>query len=362
MHPVPPSATSQPPVVPNVEVDVRTGGVVTIPVLDDAYDPDGDRLTLRTELAEPLASGQGLLFVSGDVLRYQAPDEPAHGARDVRGGGRHRQRDRRDRDRPGARVGREREGSAAAAGPGRAGVPGRHGPHLRPARRDRPRRRRRDAARHRVVRAARPRDGDGRGLARVPGVPRRGRHRRVHLRRRGLGRAARGGHDPRRHQPAAHRLGDRRGTRRRGHGEAGPARRGPGAGERRRLERRRAHAGDRPADGRRHRRARSTSRRIVVQAPDEPGVLQIAYTASNERGGRDTGGAHRDGVRGRPGAAADRPRRRRARDRHAGPHRGLRRRARGRAEPERAAERPRGLGAGVAVGRRAGQRERCRSS
>ncbi|MDQ0373468.1 Ig-like domain-containing protein [Cellulomonas humilata] len=76
VHPVPPSATSQPPVVPNVEVDVRTGGVVTIPVLDDAYDPDGDRLTLRTQLAEPLASGQGLLFVSGDVLRYQAPDEP----------------------------------------------------------------------------------------------------------------------------------------------------------------------------------------------------------------------------------------------------------------------------------------------
>ena len=30
-------------------------------------------------------------------------------------------------------------------------------------------------------------------------------------------------------------------------------------------------------------------RRIVVQAPDEPGVLQIAYTASNKRGGRDTG-------------------------------------------------------------------------
>ncbi|GEK19531.1 Ig-like domain-containing protein [Cellulomonas xylanilytica] len=76
VHPVPPSATSQPPVVPNVEVDVRTGGVVTIPVLDDAYDPDGDRLTLRTELVEPLGTGEGLLFVSGDVLRYQAPDEP----------------------------------------------------------------------------------------------------------------------------------------------------------------------------------------------------------------------------------------------------------------------------------------------
>ncbi|MGW6129813.1 Ig-like domain-containing protein [Cellulomonas sp. NPDC055163] len=74
VHPVPPSATNQPPVVANVEVSVRTGGVVTVPVLEDAYDPDGDRLTLVPELAEPLGDGQGLLFVSGDVLRYQAPE------------------------------------------------------------------------------------------------------------------------------------------------------------------------------------------------------------------------------------------------------------------------------------------------
>ena len=76
VQPVPASSTSQPPVVPNVEVDVRTGGVVTIPVLDDAYDPDGDRPTLVPELAEPLGPGEGLLFVSGDVLRYQAPATP----------------------------------------------------------------------------------------------------------------------------------------------------------------------------------------------------------------------------------------------------------------------------------------------
>jgi hypothetical protein len=73
VYPVPPSATQQPPVVANVEVSVRTGGVVTIPVLDTAYDPDGDHLTLDPKLAEPLGPGQGLLFVSGDVLRYQAP-------------------------------------------------------------------------------------------------------------------------------------------------------------------------------------------------------------------------------------------------------------------------------------------------
>ncbi|WP_028046670.1 Ig-like domain-containing protein [Cellulomonas sp. URHE0023] len=76
VQPVPASTSSQPPVVPNVEVDVRTGGVVTIPVLDGAFDPDGDRPVLVPELAEPLGPGEGLLFVSGDVLRYQAPPNP----------------------------------------------------------------------------------------------------------------------------------------------------------------------------------------------------------------------------------------------------------------------------------------------
>ncbi len=74
VQPVPPSASSQAPVVPNVEATVRAGGVVTIPVLENASDPDGDALTVLRDLPEPLAEGDGLLFVSGDVLRYQAPD------------------------------------------------------------------------------------------------------------------------------------------------------------------------------------------------------------------------------------------------------------------------------------------------
>lgn len=74
VQPVPPAASSQPPVVPNVEATVRAGGVVTIPVLERASDPDGDTLTVLRDLPEPLAEGDGLLFVSGDVLRYQAPD------------------------------------------------------------------------------------------------------------------------------------------------------------------------------------------------------------------------------------------------------------------------------------------------
>jgi hypothetical protein len=74
--PVPASSTTQPPVVPNVTAEVRTGGVVTIPVMENAYDPDGDAITLATEFAEPLGDGEGLMFVAGDVLRYQAPATP----------------------------------------------------------------------------------------------------------------------------------------------------------------------------------------------------------------------------------------------------------------------------------------------
>ena len=73
VQPVPPASSTQPPVVENVEATVRTGGVVTIPVLDSAYDPDGDPLSLMPGLVEPVAPGDGLMFVSGDVLRYQAP-------------------------------------------------------------------------------------------------------------------------------------------------------------------------------------------------------------------------------------------------------------------------------------------------
>jgi hypothetical protein len=76
VSPVPPATTSQPPVVPNVTADVRTGGVVTIPVLKGAHDPDGDAMTVKPDFAEPLGEGEGLMFVSGDALRYQAPDTP----------------------------------------------------------------------------------------------------------------------------------------------------------------------------------------------------------------------------------------------------------------------------------------------
>ncbi|HWS58409.1 MAG TPA: Ig-like domain-containing protein, partial [Actinotalea sp.] len=71
--PVPAPATQQPPVVLAATAAVRTGGTVTIPVLEGASDPDGDLITLVPTLAEPPGPGEGLMFVSGDVLRFQAP-------------------------------------------------------------------------------------------------------------------------------------------------------------------------------------------------------------------------------------------------------------------------------------------------
>ncbi|GEN80911.1 hypothetical protein N867_05530 [Actinotalea fermentans ATCC 43279 = JCM 9966 = DSM 3133] len=74
VQPVPAAAGQQPPVVPDVTATVRTGGVVTIPVLEGAFDPDGEPLTLVPTLVE--APTAGLMFISGDVLRYQAPSTP----------------------------------------------------------------------------------------------------------------------------------------------------------------------------------------------------------------------------------------------------------------------------------------------
>ncbi|GGC09511.1 fibronectin type III domain-containing protein [Cellulomonas carbonis] len=76
VQPVPASVTPQPPVVPDQRVTVRAGGVVTVAVLENAYDPDGEELRLLPTLPEPLDPADGLLFVSGDVLRYRAPDQP----------------------------------------------------------------------------------------------------------------------------------------------------------------------------------------------------------------------------------------------------------------------------------------------
>ncbi|UOE44622.1 Ig-like domain-containing protein [Agromyces larvae] len=71
---VPPPRVPEPPVADDDRVSARVGDVVDIDVLANDEHPDGETLTLDPELVvEPDA---GLLFVSGDRLRYFAPGEP----------------------------------------------------------------------------------------------------------------------------------------------------------------------------------------------------------------------------------------------------------------------------------------------
>lgn len=72
--PVPRAAQQQPPTAVPDQATVRAGDIVTIPVLANDSHPDGDKLALANQLAEPATAG--LLFVAGSVLRFQAPDEP----------------------------------------------------------------------------------------------------------------------------------------------------------------------------------------------------------------------------------------------------------------------------------------------
>lgn len=74
--PVPPSL--QPPIATDDEVTVRVGASIDIPVLANDEHPDGATLTLNPALAQQLPEGAGLLFGSGNVLRYLAPERPGN--------------------------------------------------------------------------------------------------------------------------------------------------------------------------------------------------------------------------------------------------------------------------------------------
>jgi hypothetical protein len=73
--PVPPIVNRQPPVAVDDRVSVRAGDFVSIPVLANDYHPDQAQLILSPEFADVSAAGTGLLFTSGDEVRYQAPKE-----------------------------------------------------------------------------------------------------------------------------------------------------------------------------------------------------------------------------------------------------------------------------------------------
>lgn len=59
----------------NVNTQVRTGGIVSIDVLDHVSYPDGTTVTLQDDLQTDKATFKGLAFVSGNTVRYQASDE-----------------------------------------------------------------------------------------------------------------------------------------------------------------------------------------------------------------------------------------------------------------------------------------------
>lgn len=71
---VPEPSATQPPVAAPDTASARTGDVIDIPVLDNDEHPDGGALELDPELLEQ--PEDGLLFVSGNRLRYHAPDRP----------------------------------------------------------------------------------------------------------------------------------------------------------------------------------------------------------------------------------------------------------------------------------------------
>nr|WP_228508814.1 Ig-like domain-containing protein [Herbiconiux sp. VKM Ac-1786] len=73
---IPEPAVRQPPTAVPDRAAVRVGDVVDIPVLANDVHPDGDRLSLDPELVTAPAAEAGLLFASGDRLRFLAPSTP----------------------------------------------------------------------------------------------------------------------------------------------------------------------------------------------------------------------------------------------------------------------------------------------
>ncbi|CAN5318660.1 Ig-like domain-containing protein [soil metagenome] len=72
---IPTPARVQPPIANDDTVTVRVGEAIDIPVLANDEQPDGLALTLQPTLDQELPADSGLLFASGNVLRYLAPDK-----------------------------------------------------------------------------------------------------------------------------------------------------------------------------------------------------------------------------------------------------------------------------------------------
>ncbi|WP_106815862.1 Ig-like domain-containing protein [Microbacterium timonense] len=75
--PIPAPPQLRPPVANDDQVVVRAGDVVTIPVLDNDYHPNGDTIHVAPDLVPPLIDPEkGEIFVSQDTVRFKASDEP----------------------------------------------------------------------------------------------------------------------------------------------------------------------------------------------------------------------------------------------------------------------------------------------
>lgn len=75
---IPDRAVSQAPIATADTVTVRMGDAIDIPVLANDEHPDGETLSLHPTLTTEPEPGSGLLFTSGTVLRYLAPDKPGN--------------------------------------------------------------------------------------------------------------------------------------------------------------------------------------------------------------------------------------------------------------------------------------------
>jgi large repetitive protein len=75
---IPTPSRLQPPIANPDAITVRAGAAIDIPVLNNDSDPDGEELTLQSTLVQNVPAGAGLLFASGNVLRYLAPQRPGN--------------------------------------------------------------------------------------------------------------------------------------------------------------------------------------------------------------------------------------------------------------------------------------------
>lgn len=74
--PIPAPTKLMPPVANDDEATVRTGDVVTIPVLDNDVHPNGDAIHVVPELVEGPEEGAGEAFVTQDTVRFRAGSKP----------------------------------------------------------------------------------------------------------------------------------------------------------------------------------------------------------------------------------------------------------------------------------------------